>query len=202
MNLFGQNLTENDFNNIAEQILNKMTLIVKNKIFRICEIEMYLRTSTHPDLYVHSNKDQQNFGKFYFHKYANGTYKSGTWKGIDIVLGNSDKYFGILIRSIMEIETNTFIEGPCRCVNKILEQFGFDNCADFFNSRINNLEQISLDDPELKLVLANNLEQKDIYVGTRIGLSDKYSEYQLKLYRFVIYENKIKKEKKTLVKMK
>ena len=37
--------------------------------------------------------------KLYFHKFKNGSYKEGTFKGMDISLGNSDKniYFGILI---------------------------------------------------------------------------------------------------------
>ena len=82
--MFEENLTEQDFGKISTQILNQMVLVVKNKTFRICEIEMYLRTQFHPDLYVHSNPDQQNFGKFYFHKYANGTYKSGPKKCIKL----------------------------------------------------------------------------------------------------------------------
>ena len=103
---------------------------------------------------------------------------------------------------MMDLESGEFIEGPCRCVNKILEQFGCDDVAELFGSRANPNEQISLDDPDLKLVKKNELEQKQIFVGTRIGLSDKYPDYQAKQYRFVIFENKIKKEKKNLVEMK
>lgn len=199
MNLFDKNSTENDFYKISNKILNQLILNVKNKKFRICEIEMYLRTDTHPDLYVHSNSDQLNFGKFYFHKYYNGTYKSGTWKGMDIVLGGPNKYFGILVRSMMDLESGEFIEGPCKCVNKILEQFGFGNVSELFESRPNNQEQISIDDVDLKLEINDQLEIKKIFTGTRIGLSDKYPEYKNKQYRFVIYENKIKKEKKNLI---
>jgi hypothetical protein len=106
-------------------------------------------------------------------------------------------------RSMMDLDSGEFIEGPCKCVNKILEQFGFNNVADLFDSRTNKHEQIRLDDPDLKLVYpTNKLDQKEIFTGTRIGLSDKYPDYQARQYRFVIFENKIKKEKKNLIPIK
>jgi hypothetical protein len=58
MNLFDKNLNENNFLTISDKILNQIVLHVVNKKFRICEIEMYLKTLTHPDQYVHSNPDQ------------------------------------------------------------------------------------------------------------------------------------------------
>lgn len=85
--MFEGELTEKDFNDLSYKILNQSCLIVNGKVFRICEIEMYLHSESHPDEYVHCNPEQKSFGKFYFHKYATGTYKSGTWKGMDIVLG-------------------------------------------------------------------------------------------------------------------
>lgn len=62
---------------------------------------------------------QTKHSTFYFHKFANGSIKNGTFKGLDIVLGHDNIYFGILIRSIYEISTNKFIEGPCNCVNEL-----------------------------------------------------------------------------------
>jgi 3-methyladenine DNA glycosylase Mpg len=117
-------------------------------------------------------------------------------KGMDIVLGGPDKYFVILIRSMIDIDSGELIEGPCKCVNVILELLGFDNVQELFDSRPNKQEQIDLDDSDLRLEPNNKLEPKDIFTGTRIGLSDKYLEYKNKPYRFVIYQEKIKKEKK------
>ena len=196
MELFRKDWTEENFNLISDIILNKIVLVTNETKYRICEIEMYLQNEDHKDLYVHCNPDQKNYGTFYFHKYNNGTYKSGTWKGLDIVLGDKNKYFGILIRSIMNLDTEQFIEGPCRCVNTILHEFSCETVADFF---ANKKTQITLDDCELYLE-KSNLEPKDIYIGTRIGLSNKYPEYKNKMYRYVIYQNKIKKEKKSLIK--
>jgi hypothetical protein len=57
------------------------------------------------DEYTHCNDDQLKYGYWYFHKFPNGSYKGGTFKGLDITLGNNkDKYCGILIRSIYDIE--------------------------------------------------------------------------------------------------
>ena len=196
MELFRKDWTNKDFDLISDIILNKIILVANDTKYRICEIEMYLQNEDHKDLYVHCNPEQKNYGTFYFHKYQNGTYKSGTWKGLDIVFGNKNKYFGILIRSIMNLDTEEFIEGPCRCVNTILQEFGFKTVADFF---VNNKPQITLDDSDLHLKSCV-MEHKDIYSGTRIGLSNKYPEYKDRMYRYVIYQNKIKKGKKSLIK--
>lgn len=154
---------ENDFIEIANKILNQMILIINGRKFRICEIEMYLKSSNHPDNYTHSNPDQKSFGKFYFHKYSNGTFKSGTWKGVDIVLGNETKYFGILIRSMVELDQNfkpkfsEFIEGPCKCVNKLLEQFGLTEVSQLFLQEFPNQNQISFESElNIKLELDKN----------------------------------------------
>lgn len=199
MNLFEQTYDHNDFEKIANIILNQLTLNVKNKKFRICEIEMYLRSDAHPDTYTHSNPDQQAFGKFYFHKYATGSFKSGTWKGIDIVLGGPDKFFGILIRSMMNLETCEFVEGPCKCVNMILAQFGLTEVKELFQTDIyTGIKQIGLNDAYICLN-QTEMEKTKIYMGPRIGLSDKYPEYANKNYRYATFIEKIKKNRKTFV---
>lgn len=78
MELFNENYTHEDFETISDLILNKMVLNSGNSKYRICEIEMYYKNNSHPDKYVHSNPDQKSYGKFYFHKYWNGAFKSGT----------------------------------------------------------------------------------------------------------------------------
>src|SRR5438309_9171063 len=101
------------FAEIADQILNRSVLTVKDTKYRICEIEMYLHSSDHPD---HCHSDQMENSKFYFHKFKNGTFKAGTFKGLDIVYGRENVYFGILIRSIEQLDTGKFVEGSCNCV--------------------------------------------------------------------------------------
>ena len=49
-------LLTTDFNKIADSLLNKYKLILKNgKEYRICEIEFYLKSKEHPDTFTHCN---------------------------------------------------------------------------------------------------------------------------------------------------
>ena len=186
---------QNNFKDIANIILNNTIFHVKKKQFRISEIEFYFCNKDHEDKYTHCDQDQLNFNTFYFHKFKNGTYKSGTFKGLDITLGDKEKetYFGVLIRSMLDIETTELIEGPCRCVNKILEQFDLSTVKEFLKDKKGTLDiykrtnQIYLTKKDLK--------KENIYCGPRIGLSDKYPQFLNKKYRFAIYINKIKKQK-------
>lgn len=189
-----------NMNSIADKILNWSQLLINDKPYRICEIEFYVKNAKHNDQYTHCNSDQLEYEKFYFHKYHNGTYKSGTYKGLDITFGskNENSYFGILIRSVYDEENNEFIEGPCRTVNKILELNKCDNISEL----LDNKKIIGIfESPKLQLKYVDNLERKEINIGPRIGLSDKYPEYHKKKYRFVIYKDKIKKERKLLEKI-
>lgn len=184
----------NKFNEIADILLNKVNLNIKGEKYRICEIEFYYHGDGHKDEYTHKDKDQLTFKKFYFHKYKTGSYKSGTYKGMDITLGNNTTYFGILIRSICNIQTNEFIEGPCRTVNKILELFGVSDVSQFM---INKNNILSIDDAsnELFIELNNTLQKEDIYQGPRIGLSDKYPAFRNLDYRYAVKIKNIKKER-------
>lgn len=188
--------THENFNEISNILLNKSILIVKDKKFRLCEIEFYYCDNDHKDDYTHCSDDQLDFGIFYFHKYKNGTYKSGTYKGLDLTFGNREKntYFGILIRSIMDLDSNEFTEGPCKCVNKILEQFNFTTVNEFMN---NKPSKLNIYDEKYEIYLSEcDLKDQDIFVGPRVGLSDKYPEYLNKNYRYAILTKSIKKQKK------
>lgn len=164
---------------------------------------MYLRNDNHPDEYVHKNNDQLGFGIFYFHKYKNGTYKSGTCKGLDISMGDekTNTYFGILIRSIQNIQSGEFVEGSCNCVNKMLEQFNnVKTVRELFDNYFPDIKQVSIFHNLLKLDYKPDcLITQQIYKGPRIGLSDKYPEYKNRPYRFAIMKNNIKKMKKSLI---
>jgi 3-methyladenine DNA glycosylase Mpg len=182
------------FDEIANFILNRCILKVSNEKFRICEIEFYKFNDQHQDAYTHRDPDQQKFGKFYFHKYPNGTYKAGTYKCVDIAFGNSNTYFGILIRSIMNKKTKEFIEGPCRSVNKMLEILGFNDVKSFMDTRTDLIDIGS--DSDLSIKINNNLIQYDIFKGMRVGLGDKYPNFKELPYRFATNISKIKKQKK------
>ncbi len=183
-----------NFSFIANKILNCTILMINNSPHRICEIEFYLYSTTHPDLYVHRSEDQTKTGTWYFHRFNNGTYKNGTFKGLDIVLGTKDNYGAVLIRSIFDVNRKTFIEGPCKTVNHILALTGFDTVLSFTeNNSLNILNNIR------GLILVEGIPTvlESIRYGPRIGLSNKYPEYQNKMYRYAI--GPVKKEKKKLL---
>lgn len=183
-----------NFQQIADRILNYTLLMIDNNPHRICEIEFYLNCTEHRDLYVHGHDDQTKTGTWYFHRFNNGTYKNGTFKGLDIVFGSSNIFGAVLIRSIANLNDKKLIEGPCNTVNHILNLTGFDNILSFTeNQSLNVLNNKH----GLILIEGNPVKLEPISYGPRIGLSNKYPEYQNKKYRFVI--GPVKKEKKKLL---
>lgn len=176
------------FNTYADKLLNNSVLKIKDQTYRICEIEMYYHDKTHPDEYTHKDILQMEFGKFYMHRFKNKTYKSGTYKCIDIAYGDKKQktYFGILIRSIKNIKTGEFFTGPCISVNEMLKQFDCKEFKEFTDQYDVNKEFI---------LTKKKLDHEDIYIGPRVGLGDKYPEYKNKNYRYATHIKQIKKQK-------
>lgn len=203
--LFGTNkepinlktINQDDIKKIAESLLMTYVLVVNDKEYRLAEIEFYINSKNHNDKYTHGDKNQKTSGKWYFHRYKNGSYKSGTYKGMDITLGDENTYFGILVRSIYDLNEKKMIEGPCRTVNKILE---LNDCKDVEEYMKDRKDPISARcTKNIYLKRSFSLAEEQIYVGPRIGLSDKYPEWRDVHYRFIIMKNLIKKNKKSLV---
>jgi 3-methyladenine DNA glycosylase Mpg len=207
MKLFGPDKSEIEYKNInhkyiqkiAESLLQTYVLVVNDKEYRLAEIEFYINSKSHPDKYTHSDPDQKTFSKWYFHK-RGGSYKSGTFKGLDITLGNENTYFGVLIRSIYDASDDTMIEGPCKSVNKILELNDCTNIKEYMGGRQDPLNARCTNNFYLKR--KPSLNKEIIYMGPRIGLSDKYPKWKDVQYRFLIKKNMIKKGKKSLVLIK
>lgn len=190
-----------NFDEIADVILNRSILIAKDKTFRICEIEFYYCGKNHMDTYTHCSDEQKMKCKFYFHRLKNGTYKSGTYKCLDMTLSpDNETYFGILIRSLYDYDDKKFIEGPCNSVNEILKQFSCHDVKEFVNGKVLPLD-IYDEKYEFYLADTENMKHEQIYQGSRIGLSDKYPDFQLKPYRYATKIENIKKQRKTFKKI-
>lgn len=188
---------ETDFESIANILLNESYLKINNIKYRLIEIEFYLRNHLHPDMYVHANSEQKLKYKYYFHRFANGTYKGGTFKGLDIVLGDdgTDTYFGILIRAILNTETDILIEGPCNVVNHILNMYEYDRILDL---TANESISIRKNDDNFILRSSTMFDSVQMYSGPRIGLSGT-KKYVDSPYRYCIFQNRIKKQKTKLI---
>lgn len=201
MNTFieiGRKLKSDDtfFSEIADKILNFTNLTINDKICRICEVEFYLyQDSEFPDKYTHCDVLQLEWGKLYFHRLNGKGYKSGTYKCMDIAIGDKDstRYLGVLIRSMYSITDDKFISGPCLCVNYLLQQFGCNDVNELSN-KVTFPIHLTQFDSQVKLIDQVHDYEK-IYYAPRVGLSDKYPEYRTRLYRFAIKIKQIKREK-------
>ena len=172
------------FSQIADKILNLSTFEINGEAFRICEIEFYLNSPSHPDRYAHSLPDQLEYGHWYFHKHRTGNYKGGTWKGLDITLGSraNGAYCGILLRSIMNIRTEELVEGPCRTVNLILDNYRVESIYELVGQHtlhvLHNHRGLGLRDLE-----GNRYTKEPLVYGPRVGLSAKHPEFREKNYQ-------------------
>jgi 3-methyladenine DNA glycosylase Mpg len=151
-------------------------LQVGNHILQIVEIEMYCYSSRHPDPTVHRHPIQKEYRVIYFHR-TGSSYRGGTFKGMDLVLGDDDTHFGVLIRSV--VDNDKLVTGPCCVVNYILEILGVSSILEIcpLSSRL------YFDEDPIRLVDLDKPET--IYRGSRVGLSAKYpEEWTAKKYRF------------------
>src|SRR5205085_1890726 len=87
-NINYDNIDSDDVQQIAESLLLNHVLVVGDIEYRLAEIEFYIKSTVHNDLYTHGDKNQKKYAKWYFHRYPNGSYKCGTYKGVDLTLGN------------------------------------------------------------------------------------------------------------------
>lgn len=203
-----------DFDTLSTFILNRSTLLINNIPHKIIEIEFYCydEKNNHPDCFTHCNELQQNFARFYFHRYgtrATSTPKEGTYKGLDITFGQAPRYLGILIRSI-QLPKGTIIQGPCNCVNHILDVLKMESAREIID-KYPHLEQQSFLDEKYEdsiLSLKSSSQHisdskeycedilkshKHIYKSPRVGLTlnqhnvDDKKDWIMRLYRHTTY---------------
>lgn len=110
------------FNRIAELLLNRTRLVVKNREHRLVEIEFYYWSPAHPDPFAHRDPIQFDIGHWYFHR-THGVHRGGSFKGFDLTFGNDEASGGVLIRGL-EMPDGTLIDGPSLCVDYLLQATG------------------------------------------------------------------------------
>lgn len=190
------------FLNGAKLMFFQRSLVVNGNYCRIAEVEFYRS----PDPFIHGDQEQQmTCNCFYFHR-KGGTYKNGTFKGLDITMGDGVSYGSMLIRSLMT--PDGFIEGPCNVVDYILEQTKKENIQNLLKaiSPPSLPVPIYFQNPFLMLVPAEYPEVK-IYNGPRVGLSlnreteinGLFCNYVMKEFRFTCFPKLLKKDRNILV---
>lgn len=168
------------FEDVARDLFHNRSLRIGNQKYEFVEIEFYVHSEGHPDATAHQHPDQQTFGNWYFHRTSaksEAKYKGGTFKGLDLTLGEDGVCYGILIRSIYSPETKA-ICGPCKVVDHILKTLGVSSIQNLTQNQLLNVE-----DNKVGLILQkDNIPEGDVYFGSRIGLSNV--EWKDKPYRF------------------
>eukprot|EP00427_Karlodinium_veneficum_P021087 CAMPEP_0169109184 /NCGR_PEP_ID=MMETSP1015-20121227/25829_1 /TAXON_ID=342587 /ORGANISM="Karlodinium micrum, Strain CCMP2283" /LENGTH=331 /DNA_ID=CAMNT_0009170863 /DNA_START=43 /DNA_END=1038 /DNA_ORIENTATION=+ len=193
----------------AETLMNSWDLWIAGHRYRIAELESYVHSSSHVDPYTHGDEGQGSCGVWYFHR-KGGSYKSGSFKGLDLACGNKDAgvHAGLLLRAVIDCSSDEIVEGPCLVVDRILKLSGHASIASFAAGR---------SAAELSAVTTENLELREadcpradsVCTASRVGLvlredeqatatvrthsSGRPSEYCTRPYRFSVAPSRLSK---------
>ena len=173
----------------------------------------------HKDTFTHGDPIQKQTAKWYFHKFGS-TYKAGTYKGLDVSIGKGEGVAagGILLRSLMPItlqesvgsemrfanstDKASFVEGPCNCVNRILDETKPEETKSTWDIKdLVARDDFSLDifceASCLRLISSSEdrkivLPQRAVYSCPRVGLTLKRHDlekekYWMADYRFLTF---------------
>jgi hypothetical protein len=108
------------FLEIIERLFNSTDFLVNGRPYRFAELEAYYCGPGHLDAFSHRDPIQKDNGLWYFHR-TGGSYRNGSFKGLDFTLGDGTAHFGILIRSIID-PAGKLIDGPSLTVDHLLSQ--------------------------------------------------------------------------------
>ncbi len=169
---------EEDFDRIANDLMNSWVLAVNETYYRITEIEFYydhiekVSNNAVKDPYAHRHEQQKKSGTWYFHG-----------SGLDLTCGNKDHYGGILIRGIYKFDSTLdekfkHVSGPLKSVTEILSSFG--RCE---------MKSIEFGLIESAKVSTIELPQKTSIKAPRVGLNSEINKEDShgKLYRFLVF---------------
>jgi len=173
---------------------------INGKHHKIAEIEFYLKDDNHFDTFTHCDEQQLTCGQWYFHKTGNG-YKGGSYKGIDITFSKRG-YGGILVRAIMEIESEKYIEGPSLVVDHILSTSGAKDIVELTKNKNFSWNVLFNDSNILSLKPSSELDVREIYSSGRVGLvlrTDVHAVFALRPYRYLTYPLLVKKGKPHII---
>lgn len=176
---------ELEFKHIAEELMLSFKLRTPKNEYHLAELEFYLNDGKiHKDESTHGDKRQKQSATWYFHRYSNGEYKKPNRQGLDITIGQRDRYYGgILIRALQNVaDENDYIHGPSLIVDRILE--------DTRRSQKEIENEGVFENKLLRLVVGKKSDQQ-IFEGPRYNLGKNTPEFYLnKAYRFITYPKK------------
>jgi 3-methyladenine DNA glycosylase Mpg len=170
------------FTRIADRLLNGSRLIAGQQTYRLVEVEFYYWSDAHSDPFTHRDPIQFLIGHWYFHR-SRGTYRGGSFKGLDLTFGDPTSSGGILIRGL-ETRDGTLIDGPSLCVDHLLDATG---AADVSSLDRAIAGRLAWDDGNpLLLRPTEKSEGRRIYRSARVGLFLKRAGSRTESTRFVM----------------
>lgn len=158
------------FRRIADVLLNRAALVAGGVRHRLVEVEVYYHGPGHLDVFAHRDPVQLFPGRWYFHK-TRGTYRGGSFKGLDLAFGDGTAHAGVLFRGL-ESPSGALLDGPSLLVDHLLRTTGFPTVAALDGAIA---ERVAWDETSpLALVPAESPIDRDILATARVGLSLKY----------------------------
>ena len=156
------------FTRIAEVLLNRAVLRVNGASHRLIEIEFYYNITGHADDFAHSHPVQALSGRWYFHR-TGESYRGGSFKGLDLALGDGVGYGGVLLRGL-EKPDGTIIDGPSLLVDHLLTTTRHTRTVDL-DAAI--ADKLAWDDRQPLVLREAGLTPRELLRTARIGLSWK-----------------------------
>ncbi len=184
------------FAGIAGHLLNETDLVIAGRRHRLAEVEAYyFHPRFHPDPFTHRHPIQRESGRWYFHRVGTA-YRGGSFKGVDLTLGDGEATFGILIRSIVT-PAGEIIVGPSRIVDDLLRQTGTASVSSL-DAEIG--DRTAWDESSPLAILPADPPRSDAVLATaRVGLSLRRHRnaeavsFLLRPYRFLTEPRRITK---------
>src|SRR5262249_4666053 len=142
----------------------------------------------HLDTFAHRDPVQLEGGRWYFHR-TRGTYRGGSFKGLDLAFGDGTAHAGVLLRGI-EAADGSLIDGPLLLVDHVLDRTGATDVASL-DRGINKRLAWEAGNP-LHLVEDTSYTRRELLRTPRVGLSLKRTgkspepaRYLMRSYRYL-----------------
>jgi hypothetical protein len=179
------------FESVCQILFYRTVFHIQDQRYKITEAELYLKTDDHPDVFTHGSEEQKKSGLFYFHKYKLGKiYKEWPRSGIDITFGNENRFGGILLRGMQNLDGELeYVDGPAMLSQKIMGIFKEKGSK--VSAVVPNLDINIFNDRHLWLEETSGNDQVNvIYRAPRVGLAlskdvESRLAYVAKLYRYL-----------------
>lgn len=107
---------------VARWLIREVELVAGDEALRVEEAEAYFVGGAHRDPFAHQHPTQSDPGRWYFHR-VGGSYRGGSFKGLDLTFGPPGTFGGVLIRTLRR-PSGALVSGPSRCVDHLLALTG------------------------------------------------------------------------------